>query len=1282
MVNNFNKNKSRQGIGRLGTNPTGIATVGCMDPTAVNYNINATVDDGECTQPSLGCTDTLASNYDSGANIDDGNCLFPGCTQIGYEGYDPNYNFNDGSCGPEITYGCTNVQTQDPGDGNNYPLFFNASNTFTYPCNEENGPGCVINPATGQLRVGNNCCCESVIVGCTDPLAVNYDEDLGANYEWQGNILPWTCDYNVYGCTDVTATNYNTNCNGDTVSATASEDPNCCEYPAYIPGCLNAGYYNSDCASITSTWLTASTPPCTDGVTDNDGSCTAFVYGCTEPSGTISTSVNYDCADGNADYPCNDGVNTDDGSCIGIIQGCTDPTAYNYDNPPGANVDNGSCQPFIYGCDDSGNWNWNCGTNNEPQTDPYVACNDGVNTNNDPNTCIPFIYGCDDANAMNFDCSTLSNAGSLVICTDGVNTFDNTCIYPIYGCTDPTAAGGVNFGTANTPDDPSSCYDYPGCTDNYFLQFWEQGFVADFDDGSCGSTPAVFGCMDANAYNFDCNTGNTVVVTDPTNNTNTGCSDGVNIQSDPNTCIAIVQGCMDTAAYNTNSSANVDDGSCDYEGPDCMDANASNYNPDAVVSDPSACIYPVHGCMDDRQNNAQSGLAAGNYDPLATEDDGTCSYTMPQHLDEGGMPEYSDVNSSVDGLDTGWTIINNPTSSKVLGVWDVSLSPPIATVGNNASVNTQFAFGNNGGALGAYGGGDLRYHSGVTGEDYWQSEGSHSPGDPIKWVRYQSSGGVAQMGKVDWVTDPEGTNGNVWSQSVKFQFEDAPSEASPVAIPEYTPSTINYTVNIGCDDPNACEAIPGSGPNNNFFINNSTCDYGCNGCNQANAANYDSTVVGGPDLCQYRFVTASLTSSDDEPVTDGLLGATGWNTGDGDGKYARVKKPSATSLGLKNQQVTATYGPGGGIWAEHNNYAFDSAISGATNTADFNASGHIDANQEFDFKFDLLSSTGGDNSGTGGTFSAPADLQIEWQIVPDTSAENGTLSFANYKNWFKNYVNPNYVASGTTSNGSLGDNYPGANGFIGDLSAAAAAAIAVNGATTNGVGTGLLNSGEGLVDPYGWYFMQYFTTYPTPTAPQKNATPQIFADYNLYNSASSGMEFQWRSGISTSYTITNWPNNTNATTVSETPVYPIGLDGSDPSYTYDFAYNRVVNMNASSVSCDGGAGRKPPLLNVGNGGNPLSNPTGHGWPNHGVFNTSWADVQNNGTVTVTEGMATVEYKTPSLGPCDLSGYQAGQGPIPNKLDIGFSLIVRIRARYADGQQSNWIYDHSNSTPTY
>ena len=47
---------------------------GCMDPTAINYNSNATLDNGSCTYPVYGCMDSNASNYDSNATLDDGSC--------------------------------------------------------------------------------------------------------------------------------------------------------------------------------------------------------------------------------------------------------------------------------------------------------------------------------------------------------------------------------------------------------------------------------------------------------------------------------------------------------------------------------------------------------------------------------------------------------------------------------------------------------------------------------------------------------------------------------------------------------------------------------------------------------------------------------------------------------------------------------------------------------------------------------------------------------------------------------------------------------------------------------------------------------------------------------------------------------------------------------------------------------------------------------------------------------------------------------------------------------
>ncbi|MDG2266782.1 MAG: lamin tail domain-containing protein, partial [Candidatus Marinimicrobia bacterium] len=52
------------------------AVEGCMDEGADNYNPEANTNDGSCFTTTLGCIDSLALNFDSQANTDDDSCIY------------------------------------------------------------------------------------------------------------------------------------------------------------------------------------------------------------------------------------------------------------------------------------------------------------------------------------------------------------------------------------------------------------------------------------------------------------------------------------------------------------------------------------------------------------------------------------------------------------------------------------------------------------------------------------------------------------------------------------------------------------------------------------------------------------------------------------------------------------------------------------------------------------------------------------------------------------------------------------------------------------------------------------------------------------------------------------------------------------------------------------------------------------------------------------------------------------------------------------------------------
>jgi hypothetical protein len=56
---------------------TPIPVYGCVDPTARNFNPEATSDDGTCEYDVMGCMSRDATNFNEAATIDDGSCVFP-----------------------------------------------------------------------------------------------------------------------------------------------------------------------------------------------------------------------------------------------------------------------------------------------------------------------------------------------------------------------------------------------------------------------------------------------------------------------------------------------------------------------------------------------------------------------------------------------------------------------------------------------------------------------------------------------------------------------------------------------------------------------------------------------------------------------------------------------------------------------------------------------------------------------------------------------------------------------------------------------------------------------------------------------------------------------------------------------------------------------------------------------------------------------------------------------------------------------------------------------------
>ena len=297
------------------------------------------------------------------------------------------------------------------------------------------------------------------------------------------------------------------------------------------------------------------------------------------------------------------------------------------------------------------------------------------------------ISGCTNSTANNYN----SNA-----CED-----DGSCIYTNYGCMAPTAS---NYSSSANSDD-GSCFWYGclcdasvylnGCTNtslftDYYNWVFGGGSGLQVDDGSC--IAILDGCTDSTAFNY---------------NQNATVDDG--------SCVAVVYGCLEpTANENYNALVNTDDGTCVWRG--CTDITANNYRwegsiVDGLLDPPGGLLWSqatliaggnatsyipassVYGMQNTSPNPCTydtgcTDSLALNFNGSAITDDGSCVYCnwYPLNSQADGSHIYTATitNQSQPSVNDGEILVTIATTTPYTIVYVELLDSSGTSISNNA----------------------------------------------------------------------------------------------------------------------------------------------------------------------------------------------------------------------------------------------------------------------------------------------------------------------------------------------------------------------------------------------------------------------------------------------------------------------------------------------------------------------------------------------------------------------------------------------------------------------